>query len=66
MIGQLDAEKCTLDHSLAAPNPSLLISPEEPRLTGLILLSADVAGEAPWAPGVETHSIVSYSYEAVR
>ncbi|KAJ5353980.1 hypothetical protein N7541_006544 [Penicillium brevicompactum] len=27
-------------------------------------LSADVSMEADWQPGVETHSIVSYSYEA--
>ncbi|CEN61409.1 hypothetical protein ASPCAL08063 [Aspergillus calidoustus] len=29
-----------------------------------IHLSADVAGEAPWASGVEVHSVVSYAYEA--
>lgn len=30
-----------------------------------VQVSADVAGEAPWMPGVETHAIVSYTYEAV-
>jgi hypothetical protein len=28
-------------------------------------LAADVSQEADWAQGVEIHSIVSYSYEAV-
>ncbi|KAL2798864.1 chaperonin 10-like protein [Aspergillus keveii] len=29
-----------------------------------IQLSPDVAGEAPWASGVEVHSVISYAYEA--
>jgi hypothetical protein len=29
-------------------------------------LSADVAAEAEWAPGVQVHPVISYAYEAVR
>lgn len=30
-----------------------------------VQLSADVNGEASWVPGVQVHSVVSYTFEAV-
>ncbi|PYI14029.1 alcohol dehydrogenase [Aspergillus violaceofuscus CBS 115571] len=45
---------------VAAVLPVVLRSPSDP---AGVQLSADVEGEVSWAPGVEVHSIVSYTFE---
>ncbi len=57
------AKIATLPGSIVAAVLPVVIRPPSDREG--ILLSADVAGAASWTPGVEVHSIVSYSYEAV-
>lgn len=47
---------------VAAVLPVVVRSPSE---KGGVQVSLDVAGEASWMPGVETHGIVSYAFEAV-
>ncbi|OJJ03016.1 hypothetical protein ASPVEDRAFT_84480 [Aspergillus versicolor CBS 583.65] len=56
------AKIATLPGSIVAAVLPVVIRPPSDRAG--ILLSADIAGEAPWAPGVKTYNVVSYSYEA--
>ncbi|KAJ5684966.1 hypothetical protein N7536_007585 [Penicillium majusculum] len=46
---------------VAAVLPVVVRSPSE---KGGVQVSLDVTGEASWMPGVETHGIVSYAFEA--
>lgn len=57
------AKIATLPRSIvAAVLPVVFCSPSE---KGGVQVLLDVAGEASWMTGVETHGIVSYAFEAV-